>query len=501
MRHILRHNVTLLAPTWAGWRTVMPILWVVLLLVLAPYQSLSRDLWTDEAFTISYTTYPSLTMVLDDVRKNEETPPVYFVICWLWARVVGQNEVALRLLSLMFGALAIAALAWVARRWLPSAESGMAGYLLAVLTPLGLYIVTARSYALMLLLAVICIAAFEWFFRRPEHIPALVAYSVAMGMFCLTSYFAAAFVVAHNIIWGITLLRRPEGWQRRVSRWIIAELAIALIVLPWLPALSYQFMAAKFVTSTVNISATEYFWQAYSLLAVPPSSFVWMMIWLPLTMIIWVLIIIGLRQSAKQDAGLVLRAFGVPLITQLLLIIWMQAAAWRYLTVLLPGAVLAVALGLGVLRRQTPRLGQALLVALVLGMLVYRIFGVPAPTTIRSWPELLAIVERDADPARDAVMFQPPWEQRTFEYYYRGAPLKLYGAHNYDEFFMTEGHDFSNPWTVDQASKALMGSRRAWVFYYQTNDITTLRLPYKMLDRWQSGKLELVLYDMSVAQP
>src|SRR3954471_17941535 len=96
-------------------------------------------------------------------------------------------------------------------------------------------------------------------------------------------------------------------------------------------------------------------------------------------------------------------------------------------------------------------------------------------------------------------MFQPPWEQRTFEYYYRGAPLKLYGAHHYDDFFMDEGHDFSNPWTIDQASKALAGSSRAWVFSYETNDITPLKLPYKVLNRWQSGRLELVLYDLSAA--
>src|SRR5262249_30666970 len=151
---------------------------------------------------------------------------------------------------------------------------------------------------------------------------------------------------------------------------------------------------------------------------------------------------IGLRQSGRRDGGLVLRAFGVPLIMQMALIIWMHAVGWRYLTVLLPGAVLTVALGLGALRRQVPRLGAALLIALVLGMLVYRVFGVPGPMVARSWPELVAVVESRIAPTHDAVLTPPPWEQRTFEYYYRGAALKLYGAHHYDDFFMTEGHDF-----------------------------------------------------------
>jgi uncharacterized membrane protein len=500
MQQILDRGIVLLDARWANWRAFAPLLWVALLLVFAPYQSLTRDLWTDEAFTVSYTAYPSLGMVIDDVRKNEETPPVYFTLSWLWSRVVGQSEVAQRLLSLLFGALAVMILAVMAQRWMNPLEARMAGYLLAVLTPVGIYIVTARSYAFMLLMAVICIAAFEWLYRRPTYIPALVLYSVVMGLFCLTSYFAAAFIAAHNLIWAFGLLRRREGWLRQLVSWSIAQIAIVLIVLPWLPALGYQFKAAGFMTATENITAAEYFWQLYSLLAAPPASLGWLVLWLPLTMLAWVLIVIGLRKSSKRDGGLVLRAFGVPLITQMCLIIWMQAVGWRYLTVLLPGAVLAVALGLGMLRRQMPRLGSTLLLVLVLAMLIYRVFGVPGPNTARSWPELVAVLESRVDPARDAVLIHPPWEQRTFEYYYQGAPLKLYGAHNYDDFFIAEGHDFSNPWTIDQATNALAGSQRAWVFYYETNGITELHLPYKVLDRWRSGKLELVLYDMSLSE-
>jgi hypothetical protein len=500
MHQFLDRSIVLLDARWANWRAFAPLLWVALLLALVPYQSLARDLWTDEAFTVSYAAYPSVGMLLDDVRKNEQTPPVYFTLSWLWARVAGQSDVAQRVLSLLFGALAVAAMAVMSQRWLAPAEARIAGYLLAVLTPVGIYVVTARSYAFMLLMAVICIAAFEWLHRRPTHIPALITYTLVMGVFCLTSYFAAAFIAAHNLIWAFSLLRRRADWPRRLLGWSIAQASIVLIVLPWLPALAYQFKSAGFSTATENITATEYFWQLYSLLAAPPASLSWLVLWLPLTMLVWALIAIGLRQSGKRDGGLVLRAFGVPLIAQMCLIIWMQAVGWRYLTVLIPGAVLAVALGLGALRQQAPRLGQALLAALVLGMLVYRIFGVPAPNPAQSWPELVAVLESRIDPAQDAVLIHPPWEQRTFEHYYRGAPLKLYGAHNYDDFFMAEGHAFGNPWTIDQVSKALAGSRRAWVFYNPTNGITALSLRYKVIDRWQSGKLELVLYDLGAAQ-
>src|SRR6476619_4548146 len=99
MHQFLDRSIVLLDARWANWRAFAPLLWVALLLAFAPYQSLARDLWTDEAFTVSYTAYPSLGTVLDDVRKNEQTPPVYFTLSWLWARVAGQSDVAQRVLS------------------------------------------------------------------------------------------------------------------------------------------------------------------------------------------------------------------------------------------------------------------------------------------------------------------------------------------------------------------------------------------------------------------
>jgi hypothetical protein len=499
MREILARNFMPVALDRPVWRVAVPALWVLLLLALAPYQSLARDLWTDEAFTVSYTTYQEPGAVLADVRKNEETPPVYFMIAWVWSRFAGQSEVALRLLSLLFGALAVAILGSAARRWLPAADASLAGYLLAVLTPVGLYIVTARSYALMLLMAVICTVAFEWLYRNPTDRRALVGYAIAMAVFCLTSYFAAAFVAAHNLIWLSSLVRQPAQRRRRLLDWLAAQIGIGAVVLPWLPSLAYQFKAAHFVTDTTQITAAEYFWQAYSLLAVPPSASFWLMIWLPLTVLIWALVAIGLRSSGKADGGLVLRVFAVPAVAQLLLVIWMQAAAWRYLTILLPGAVLAVAAGAGALRRQAPRVGQAVMLALVLGLLIYRLSGTLAPNTAQSWAELIGTVERQVDPAHDVVLLQPPWEQRTFEYYYRGPAIELLGAHNYDDFFMGGGHSFSNPWTTDEVLSATRGRQRVWAFEYQTTGIQPVELPYRVIERWQSGKLKLVLYQVSPA--
>src|SRR5437762_124027 len=81
----------------------LPLCCVILMVALSlmTYRLFQRDLWTDEAFSTSYTHHPSISAMLQDVRKNEETPPVYFIVLWLWSKVVGNSEVALRALSLL----------------------------------------------------------------------------------------------------------------------------------------------------------------------------------------------------------------------------------------------------------------------------------------------------------------------------------------------------------------------------------------------------------------
>src|SRR5260370_658805 len=108
----------------------LPLCCVMLMVALSlmSYSLFQRDLWTDEAFSASYTQHPSISTVLEDVRKNEETPPVYFIVLWLRSRVVGHSEVALRVLSLLFGIGAVAVFAVLARRWLAPAEALLAGF-------------------------------------------------------------------------------------------------------------------------------------------------------------------------------------------------------------------------------------------------------------------------------------------------------------------------------------------------------------------------------------
>lgn len=361
----------------------LPLVCVMLMVALSlmSYSLFQRDLWTDEAFSASYVHHPSIGAMLQDVRKNEETPPVYFIVIWLWAKVAGNSEVALRALSLLWGMGAVAVFAVLARRWLAPAEALVAGFVFAATPILARYLIEVRGYTMLLFLAVVCIAAFERLYREPENLGALVLYVlVTVGLF-LTTYFAAALIVAHNLIWLAMLLGRPVLWRRRLVIWCAGQLAMALIVLPWLPSLLYQMQAAPAVSPFGAAQPQHYFWLLLMLLMHVPPTTGWFLLWLLIAVVCWGLIALGLRFSLKHDGGLIVRTFGIPAIALFGLVLWMHAIGPRYLLTLLPGAVLGLAAGWGLLRRWAPRMTQGIGALLVVGMLVYRVSGAGTPVT------------------------------------------------------------------------------------------------------------------------
>jgi 4-amino-4-deoxy-L-arabinose transferase-like glycosyltransferase len=479
----------------------LPLCCVVLMVALSllSYRLFQRDLWTDEAFSASYTFHPSISALLQDVRKNEETPPVYFVVLWLWARLVGSGEVALRALSLLWGMGAVAAFAMLARRRLEPAEALLAGFVFAAAPVLGRYLIEVRGYTMLLFLAIVCIAAFERLYREPENLGALVIYVLVTGCLFLTTYFAAALIAAHNLIWLAMLLRRPVLWRRRLLIWCIAQVSMALMVLPWLPSLLYQIQVAPAVSPFENAQPQHYFWLLLMLLMHVPPTTGWLLLWLCIAVVCWGLIGLALRSSSKHDGGLIARTFGIPALALFALILWMHAIGPRYLLTLLPGAVLGLATGWGLLLRWSPRMTVWIGALLMVGLVVYRVSGAGTPTTGNPWSTLVPYVAQQADPERDLILLHPPYEQRTFAYYYSGTPLKLLGANDYDDFYYSGNRSLSLAWTHDEAAAAVQGHQRVWLFYNAALGAPRLELPYPIVGQWHADGMELTLYQVGSA--
>jgi hypothetical protein len=484
----LAHGAFLrLLPLWAALLT--------LALILASYPVFGRDLWTDEAFSASYAQHPTMTAVLEDVRKNEETPPVYFLAVWAWARLAGTSELALRALSLLFGVLSATVFAVLARRWLAPAGALLASVMFAAAPVLARYLAEVRGYTLLLLLTLVCIAAFERAYRWPERLAALAAYALAGAALFLTSYFGAALIAAHTLIWLVRVCRQRSGWRQTLIPWAAAQIGLALIVLPWLPALFYQMRVAPAVSPFQNAQPQHFFWLLLMPVMHTPPNTAWSLLWLTLSLACWCLIAIALRR-ANPGRALVARTLVVPGVVLFGLIVWMGAIGPRYLMTLLPGMALGVGVGLGALGQRGRRLALAAGWACAACMIMYRLGVAPVPATGTPWTDLAPEVARQADPRGDIVLFHPPMEQRTFAYYYDGPPLRLAGAYHYDDFYYTQGHVLQSAWTQEDALRETRGARRVWLFYNPALGSPRLNLPFPVAGTWRSGQVELTLYDV-----
>src|SRR5919201_4281137 len=105
----------------------------------------------DEAVTALKVLQPTLHGTVHAVTHLERSPPLYYLLAWIWAKPlgIGTGQVDLRALSAIFGTLT-APLGFCAARELASRRAGVVAGLLVALNPyLIWYSQEARSYALM----------------------------------------------------------------------------------------------------------------------------------------------------------------------------------------------------------------------------------------------------------------------------------------------------------------------------------------------------------------
>jgi mannosyltransferase len=119
----------------------------------------------DEAWTAGVVLHSSLFKTLDQVGATESTPPLYYVLAWVWSKLFGNGEWGLRSLSALFGVATIPVIFAIGRR-LAGDFAGLAAAALAAVNPaLIWYSQEARAYSLLILLSAL---GFLFFLRARD---------------------------------------------------------------------------------------------------------------------------------------------------------------------------------------------------------------------------------------------------------------------------------------------------------------------------------------------
>lgn len=193
----------------------------------------NQSLWYDETFTRSIVTAPSIDSLWFRVKLTEGTPPLYYLVTWVWAKPFGVgSDASLRATAGIAGAACAPAAFAALRRFVGDGAALAAAALVAASPMLGWYALDARAYSLLVLLALLSLWAVSLLLEEPTA-RRWVAWALAAAAALWTHYFAAFLVAAEVVV----LLWRLPGERARTLAW---SAAVALLAVPLLPVLSAQ---------------------------------------------------------------------------------------------------------------------------------------------------------------------------------------------------------------------------------------------------------------------
>jgi 4-amino-4-deoxy-L-arabinose transferase-like glycosyltransferase len=173
------------------------------------YEIGDQSYWLDEAFTVDLVER-SFGGMLATIPETESTPPLYYMLAWLWAKLFGTGEAALRSLSALFGTLTVPVV-WRAGRELFNARVGLVAAALTAFNPYFVwYSQEARSYALLVLLAALSVLFFARALRRQTG--RAFAQWVVVAALALATHYFAIFILVPKAAWLIYATRRRAAW-------------------------------------------------------------------------------------------------------------------------------------------------------------------------------------------------------------------------------------------------------------------------------------------------
>ena len=182
-----------------------------------------QSLWFDEAVTAQLLRM-DFAGLLEAIPDSESTPPLYYVLGWLWAQLLGTGEAGLRSLPALLGTATIP-VAWALGRRLGGERAGLVAAALVAVNPMLVWFSQeARAYALLALLA--AVAALLWLRALEQPRPGRAAAWSAVAALALGTHYYAVFLVAPMATW---LVVRAPGVRVRAAA--LAPLVAALAAL------------------------------------------------------------------------------------------------------------------------------------------------------------------------------------------------------------------------------------------------------------------------------
>jgi hypothetical protein len=263
---------------------------IILAFALRIYRLDHQSIWYDEGVSVYFASQNLKDLVAGVSTDNH--PPLHFLALHFWLKLAGQSEFSVRFLSLISGVLSVPLLFKLGRELFNRRVGSLAAFLLSI-SPFHVWFSQeGRMYTLAALLSLSSVYTFVLLLRKEasstrRHLWLGYVVTSALGLY--THFYFAFIILFENIAflaWWIQ--NRSEGiakspplawiWRSRLSKigsaestnseftnlrtWLLAQLCIALLFLPW----------ARFVATRYAADAT--YWEgALGLLTTAKETF------------------------------------------------------------------------------------------------------------------------------------------------------------------------------------------------------------------------------------
>jgi 4-amino-4-deoxy-L-arabinose transferase-like glycosyltransferase len=394
----------------------------------------SRELWLDETYSAFMAHLPFAELLRH--AAGEYNPPLYYVLLWAWVRIAGDAQAQLRLFSVVLNIFSMLGMCVLARRVLGVRFGVLAASLFAFSPMLFVYSLEVRNYMLFIVVFVLLLIV-HWAVavERREEKWLVAAYGILAALLFYINYIGVFILLGLCVHWMIA-----SGFVRgRVMRLCAVGILIILFISPGIPALlernalkaqlgqalelSHQNPTALSfgVAKQSSVKPSEMKDLAKSAAAMAgfypaPSSLLLLLCAIPLAVALAGAGFLGL---AKGDE--VCRLFGVVMLAVGIGVVALHLYATRYLLVLVPLLVLAVAravqYGAAKPRWRVPILAVG---TLILCLYAAGFFRQAYMQHGHPWQNLVCVVQQNYRPG-DLVIFDVLYSQVSFDYFARGA--------------------------------------------------------------------------------
>jgi len=213
---------------------------IVLGAILRRAHLYDAGLWMDELFS-AWASDPTNSLDVVFQRTVEDVhPPLYQILLWLFYKGVGYGEMVGRVFSMILGVSIIPAMYGLGAKLFNSNVGLLAAFFSAINFHLIFFSQNTRSYALLVLLVVLCFTLFIDFLKRPSPRNALL-YGLACAALVNTHYFGFLPVMSQAVMIVYTSVKGRVNYRLLAA----SSLTGLFVLLSLAPTLSYIFMNLK----------------------------------------------------------------------------------------------------------------------------------------------------------------------------------------------------------------------------------------------------------------